>query len=709
MDSPSTTTPGRAARRLAAACSLLVVASAAAGLPIAAESETPTFTRDVAPILYEHCATCHRPGESAPFDLLTYADALKHDRQIAMVTARRFMPPWLPERGLVAFTGERGLSEREIDLLRRWYEAGAPEGDPQELPPLPRWAEGWQLGAPDLVLEPDETYTLPADGIDVFRNLIIPIPIDRSRYVRTIDLRPENPRVAHHAVMRVDRSRSSRLLDQQDPEAGYEGMEWGEARPPEGHFLGWTPGKVPYAGSDDLAWVLEPGSDLVVQMHMVPSGKPEAIRPKVGIYFAESPPTRSTETIVLDVKQIDIPPGKRDYVVEESYVLPVAVEIVSIYPHAHYLGKKLEGWAELPDGSRQWLVRIPDWDFNWQDQYRFAEPVRLPAGAKVALRYVYDNSADNVRNPNIPPQRVVLGNRSTDEMGSMSFEVLLASDRDRWTLREALIRQDLARWPDYWIAHGLLGSLLLDTDRPQEAVRHLQRAVRINPEYAVGYNNLGTALSRSGMQQPAAMNFQRALELRPQFADAHYNLAVHLASAGLLEQAIEHYREALDVRAHDPDFHNNLGVALAMIGQSDEAIVHFRRALELAPDSDPARVNLGNLLMEEGWYFAAIEHYRQALAGLPDSEDLQSNLRLAMEVVAETESQIEGLESAVQSGRVDAYLLGDLANLYASTGRYEEAMRTARRAVDTAKNAGASDLAETLGLRLQAIEALAER
>ena len=362
---------------------LCCVFAACGGSPGSSAIAEPTFTRDVAPILYRHCSNCHRPGESAPFDLLTYRDAQQRDKQIAMVTASRFMPPWLPAEDGPAFTGARGLSREQIELLQRWYKNGSPEGDPADLPPMPEWTVGWQLGQPDLEIEPAETYTLPADGVDIFRNLIVPIPNERTRYVRTIDLRPGNSRIVHHAVMRVDRSRSSRLLDQRDPGPGYGGMEWGEAQPPEGHFLGWTPGKVPYAGSDELAWVLEPGSDLIVQLHMLPTGKPEPIKPRIGLYFAEAPPSRRLDTVVLDVKDIDIPAGKRDHVVEESYDLPVAVEIVSAYPHAHYLGRELLGWAELPDGSRQTLIRIPDWDFNWQDQYRYVEPIRLPAGSRV--------------------------------------------------------------------------------------------------------------------------------------------------------------------------------------------------------------------------------------------------------------------------------------------------------------------------------------
>ena len=575
---------------------LCCLAAACGGTAEPPAGGVPTFTRDIAPILYAHCSNCHRPGESAPFVLLTYKDAERRARQIVEVTGDRFMPPWLPSEENRAFVDARGLDREQIESFRRWYEGGSPEGDPAELPPMPEWTAGWQLGEPDLVIEPGEEYVLPADGVDVFRNLIIPIPNERTRYVRTIDLRPGNPKIVHHAVMRVDRSRSSRLLDQQDPGPGYDGMEWGEAKAPEGHFLGWTPGRIPYAGSDALAWVLEPGSDLVLQLHMLPTGKPEPILPRVGLYFSETPPTRSMEIVVLDVKQIDIPAGEREYVVEESYELPVDLEVISVYPHAHYLGRLLEGWAELPDGTRETLIHIADWDFNWQDQYRYAEPLRLPAGSRIGLHYSYDNSSDNPRNPNNPPRRVISGNRSEDEMGSLSLEVILAHEDDGPKLKEALWKQDLERHPRYWIAHGLLGSLLLEQGRLQEAGQYLAQAVKLNPDYAVGFNNLGAVMSLIGRKSHAVANFRRALELRPGYANAHYNLGLELAALGQVDEAIAHYRRALDVRSHDADFHNNLGVALAMQGRLDEAVGHFRRAVELNPDSVEAKTNLATAL-----------------------------------------------------------------------------------------------------------------
>jgi tetratricopeptide (TPR) repeat protein len=592
--------------------------------------EPVTFTQHLAPVVFEHCSPCHRPGESGPFDLLTYQETRARAEQNVEATRNGFMPPWQPERGVVEFIGQRRLSAEQIDLFRRWFEGGMPEGDSRHLPQMPEWVVGWQRGKPDLLLEPAETYTLRADGIDVYHTLVVPIPIETARYVRAIDLRPANPQAVHHAVMRIDRSRSARMMDAAHKEEfGYPGMEWGEAQPPQGRFLGWTPGKMAYAGPDD-SWLLEPDSDLVLQLHMVPVGKPEPIRPRIGLYFTDEPPQSQRETILLDIRRIDIPAGEREHVLEESYEIPVPVSLINVYPHAHYIGKRMLAWAVLPDGTERPLLRIENWDFSWQDQYYYAEQIDLPAGTTLATSISYDNSEDNPNNPFHPPQRIIGGDRSTDEMGAMSFEVMLQLPEDRELLEEALLRQDLIKWPNYWLANGELGTLLLNRGDYRQAVELLMKAVSTRKDYVAGYNNLGAALSHLGNRRGAVANFRRAIDLRPQYADAHYNLAVELAAMGLPDQAIEHYRQALEIRSYDADLHNNMGVALAMQGEPAEALLHFRRALAIDPDSADALGNLGTMLLDDGSYESAIEHYRRALEIRPDSEDLQVNLAEAL-------------------------------------------------------------------------------
>jgi cytochrome c553 len=245
----------------------------------------PTFETDIKPILARRCVPCHQPDGDAPFSLVTYADTRRHARQIADVTAKRYMPPWKPDLDSLRFVGDRRLSEEDIALIGRWVEAGAPEG--RNASPPSASGRGWLLGEPDLVLTLP-TYRLRADGLDVFRNFVVTVPGQGTRYVRDLQFRPRS-RAVHHANIRLDATPGSRALDAADPEPGYEGMILHSADYPDGHFLGWTPGQAP-PPSGDLAWRLNGGTDLVVQLHMRPTGRVEEIAPLIGLYFTSEPP-----------------------------------------------------------------------------------------------------------------------------------------------------------------------------------------------------------------------------------------------------------------------------------------------------------------------------------------------------------------------------------------------------------------------------------
>ena len=344
-------------------------APATAGFRIAThQSAAPTFADDIAPLVIEHCAPCHRPGEVAPFSLLTYDDVRRRARQIAEVTASRFMPPWKPEPGFGGpFLGSRRLSDADAALFRRWADAGAPAGDLHRAPPQPDWPQGWRLGTPDVVVTMPAPYTVPADAPDTFRNFVLPIPIERTAFVAGIEFRPGNARVAHHANLRLDRTRASRRLDEQDPAPGYEGPISPQAHYPDGHFLGWTPGQLPPLAEPGMAWRLEPDSDFVIQLHMQSTGRPESIRASVGLHFTDDPPVRTPMMLRLGRQSIDIPPGEPRYVIRDRFTLPVGAELIGVQPHAHFRATEINGFATFPDGRTVPLIRIPDWDFNWQD------------------------------------------------------------------------------------------------------------------------------------------------------------------------------------------------------------------------------------------------------------------------------------------------------------------------------------------------------
>jgi len=467
---------------------------------------TVTFNRDIAPIVYANCVVCHRPGESAPFSLLDYGQTRKRAGLITALTTSRFMPPWLPEHGSVEFLGERGLTDDEIARIRQWVEQGAVEGDPADLPPLPQFTEGWQLGEPDLILTMPEAFTVPAEGVDVFRNFVLPIPVSTPRWVKAVELRPGNPQVVHHAVMQVDRSRASQRRDEETGQPGFPGMDMAGSAPPGGQSLGWTPGKVPII-DERLAWRLAPGSDMVVQLHMLPSGKPEQVAPKIGLYFTDDAPSEQAFSLLMRNDNIDIPPGIADYVIEDSLTLPVAVQALGIYPHAHYLGKSIEASATLPDGQQTTLIKIPNWDFNWQDDYRYRQPLLLPAGTRIDMRFTYDNTAENPLNPHDPPRRVVFGNRSTDEMATLTIQVMPEKADDKPLLREAVMRARLEKNPDNWFARGALSTALALQGRLEEALAEIREALLLHPRHPQLRHNLANLQLELGWIEKAIASF----------------------------------------------------------------------------------------------------------------------------------------------------------------------------------------------------------
>lgn len=558
-------------------------------------AQPPTYAKDVAPILRANCVSCHRPGESGPFPLLTYEDAKKRARLIAEVTARRFMPPWLPQPGYGDFADTRRLTDAEIKTIAAWANAGAPEGQAAEASALPPVADDWQLGKPDLILKAGQPFALPADGPDVFRNFIFPTSLAAPRFVRAVEIRAGGKRLLHHANLIVDRVHSARRLEPK-PGAGFGGMDFDlqyNVFDPPGHFLFWKPGSAPYVEPDGFAWRLQPGDDLVLNAHLQPSGKPETIAPSIGLYFTDRPPTQFPVLIQLEHDgAIDIPAGARDYLVSDDFHLPIDVDVLAIYPHAHYLGKLLEAYATLPDGKRTWLIRIPDWDQNWQAVYRYTKPVFLPAGAVVSMRYRYDNSAANPRNPNHPPKRVKAGNNAADEMGHLWLQVMAHDHADRRRqIEEAVMAHRVEKYPDDYASWLDLGELKLSRLDLQGSVSALQSAVRADPKQSQGHNLLGAALARTGQGQQAMQEFERALELDASNVNARYNLVFALMKAGQVDAAAGHMEKVVAAYPKDAGLHNLWGELLTQQGKYEAAIAQFDEALELDPKLDAAREN----------------------------------------------------------------------------------------------------------------------
>jgi len=625
------------------------------------EAGSLTFNKDVAPIIFNKCATCHRPGESAPFDLLSYEDVRKHAKQIALVTESRYMPPWLPDPGFGKFLYDRSLSDEEIQTIKEWVEEGSLEGVPSDLPPLPEWTQGWHLGTPDLVVEMTEPYTLPAEGPDEYRNFVIPVPVETTRYVRAFELRPGNKKAVHHATIGVDRSEKCRLMDEEDPGPGFDGMGKSPAASPDGHFLGWTPGKVPSMGEEDMAWQLEKGSDLVLELHMPTTGKPETVQAKIGLYFADKPPTRLPLVIGLSNKKIDIPAGEKSYLLKDHYVIPVDVEAHVVYPHAHYLGKDMKGYVILPDGEKRWLIRISDWDFNWQDEYRYSEPIHLPQGSILSLEYTYDNSAENGRNPHIPPRRVVFGPNTTDEMCDLVLQVFPMDSRDRETLandfNQKVLYSDLAvceffleKDPTDTYTLEVMANTYFQLGRPDEAIAAYEQALQIDP-------NLSTARSE---------------------------LAVLLIPKGKYEEAFNHIREAQRVKPFNAREYMYIGDALINFGgKFDEGIEYYQNALKIRPDFDQIQHKLAAVLQYQGRTREAAHIYEEMLKSNPDDENLSRRMVRIYFDTGETDKAIELLRKFLESHPGDIHTLEQMGSALMMNGKPDEGIRCFEEMVES--------------------------
>jgi Flp pilus assembly protein TadD len=375
---------------------------------------------------------------------------------------------------------------------------------------------------------------------------------------------------------------------------------------PDSHLLFWKPGTIPYVEPEGMSLRLDKGTDLVLNTHLQPSGKPETIQPSIGLYFTPHAATKVPMLLQLENDaKLDIPAGQKDFAVTDDFTLPIDVELMAIYPHAHYLGKDIQAFATFPDGATETLIHIPRWNLNWQAVYRYTEPVRLPKGTKVSLRYVYDNSEENPLNPNHPPARVMGGNRSSDEMCHLWLQVLPVnfdpSQGDpRMALQEALALHNVEKNPADFESHYNLAAMLQAKDKLEAAIREYELAVKLRPEDAVANNALGAALVGEGHPEQGVGYLQTALKARPDYFDAHYNLGLALAAQNNFEGATQQFRLALKLQPDDANLEANLGAALAEMGQFPEAKAHFEHALQIDPNQAIAKENLDALQKATG-------------------------------------------------------------------------------------------------------------
>ncbi|MBL9124247.1 MAG: redoxin domain-containing protein [Planctomycetaceae bacterium] len=400
-----------------------------------------TFARDVAPLVWNHCASCHREGEVAPFSLTSYSDCAKRAEQLAEVVRTRYMPPWKAEPGFNHFVAERRLTTRQLELFAAWAQGGALEGDPFDLPPLPKFADGWQLGTPDLIVEMPEPFEIPADGPDLLRWFVLPFKLPPGTDVVGFEFRPGNPRVVHHSIAFLDISGMSRQRDAADPGPGYTNFG-GPGFPPAGYLGNWIPGGVPRKLPEGLSLLVPRGSVIALMMHYYPSGKPETDRSQIGLHLAPKAATGPVTTIPVTQTDIEIPPDAKDFRIAKSYVLPIDATALSATPHMHYPGREMRVTAKVPGQTDPIpLVWIKDWDFNWQGEYHFAAPIRLPKGTEILVEGYFDNTKTNPRNPYQELTTVRYGQESTDEMCLCGIQIALDDMQDFAPFAASLIKE----------------------------------------------------------------------------------------------------------------------------------------------------------------------------------------------------------------------------------------------------------------------------
>jgi hypothetical protein len=374
----------------------------------------PTFTKDVASILQSKCQNCHRRHQVGPFALETYEQARKRAHDIAAVTEGRSMPPWKPTAGVgPKLKHDQSLTHAEIAILTAWADAGAPRGDLKDLPPPPRFAEGWKLGPPDLILEPAEGIAIPTSGPDIYRCVVLPTNLTRDAYLEAVDYAAGEKAAVHHLIAYIDQSGQGRQLDEEAPGPGYASRSGPGFDAPELSF--WTAGSEPHRLPEGIGIHIPRQSDIILQIHYHPSGKAGVDKTRVGLYFARKPVKQALHWNNATSYDFQLPAGAKNVEVKARWFVPVDVEVLAVSPHMHLLGHDMHMSVRLPNGTRQNLIEIADWDPSWQSAYYFQKPIPLVAGSVVNVVAHFDNSAHS-RNPNQPPKLVKVGPNFDDEM-----------------------------------------------------------------------------------------------------------------------------------------------------------------------------------------------------------------------------------------------------------------------------------------------------
>ncbi len=395
--------------------------------------KAPTYYENIKPIIDDNCVVCHRQGEAVPFTLETYTDVSRRATFIKQVTQSGYMPPWFADTEVQHYRNERGLSEEEIATIAAWVDAGKPEG---KRPKAKKVANtGPDYPEPDLELPMVKPFDIPGDNTEQFRIFVIPTGVEEERYVRGIDFRPGNLTLAHHSRLMID---TTNLLRPDDGKAaGDPDTEFTRRNVQLADYFwhGWVPGNYPVFYPEGVGKRLPKNADIVVNMHYSPSPRPDSDRSTVRVYFCEEKPRRLVETFILDEDDIVnqpfvIPANTVQKFTMRSPIIPYDITLLSVLPHMHLLGRNFKAYAVTPKGEVIFLIKIDDWNFNWQMTYQFERPIKLPKGSIIFAEAVYDNTQDNLRNPFDPARDATYGWGTYNEMMNLIFEYLKYEEGD---------------------------------------------------------------------------------------------------------------------------------------------------------------------------------------------------------------------------------------------------------------------------------------
>lgn len=409
---------------LATLAGIPLAAALSAAAPERSAPSVPTFTRDVAPILYKNCTTCHRPGEIAPMSLLTYEDARPRAQAIRDEVGEGHMPPWHADAPAGTFENERGLTDAEKKTLFAWVDGGAPKGDPKDLPPQPQYADGWSIGKPDVVFEMPEDYQIPASGTVAYEYFYIPTNFTEPKFVQALEVRPGNRKVVHHVLVqyqaRPDLTRTPVLKFKPEwqrlPQPTFGDRQPRREQGVPTRLIGtYAPGTSAQVFRAGTALRLEPGGVIELQMHYTTDGKATSDRTRVGFIFSKDPAPREIRPSAFYNATLSLAPNAPSTAVPGEVEFQQDTIVYGLFPHTHLRGKAWEYTLVLPDGTSKTILSVPHYDFNWQTYYMFKEPLQVPKGAKILSTAWYDNSRGNRANPD-PAAEVKWGDQTWEEM-----------------------------------------------------------------------------------------------------------------------------------------------------------------------------------------------------------------------------------------------------------------------------------------------------